>query len=195
MDEKILIEGRFSKANGLSITAGVIALATLCYCVWTWARLCKLVGEPFTLGPAISNPPFTTLGIPMLIISVIAHFWMSRCRLTVTDKRVYGIAAFGKRVDLPLDMISATASGIFNSIAVATSSGKISFWLMTNRSEVLNTISDQLIKRQSAHSTAAIKQEIPQSGADELKKYKDLLDSGVISQSEFDAKKKQLLGL
>ena len=32
-------------------------------------------------------------------------------------------------------------------------------------------------------------------GADELKKYKDLLDSGVITQEEFDAKKKQLLGL
>ena len=31
--------------------------------------------------------------------------------------------------------------------------------------------------------------------ADELKKYKDLLDSGVITQEEFDAKKKQLLGL
>ena len=33
------------------------------------------------------------------------------------------------------------------------------------------------------------------SSADELKKYKELLDSGVISQDEFDAKKKQLLGL
>lgn len=33
------------------------------------------------------------------------------------------------------------------------------------------------------------------SNADELKKYKELLDSGVISQEEFDAKKKQLLGL
>ena len=31
--------------------------------------------------------------------------------------------------------------------------------------------------------------------ADELKTYKELLDSGVISQEEFDAKKKQLLGL
>ena len=36
----------------------------------------------------------------------------------------------------------------------------------------------------------------PQStSADELKKYKELLDTGVISQEEFDAKKKQLLGL
>ena len=33
------------------------------------------------------------------------------------------------------------------------------------------------------------------SNLDELKKYKELLDSGVISQEEFDAKKKQLLGL
>ena len=33
------------------------------------------------------------------------------------------------------------------------------------------------------------------SVADEIKKFKDLLDSGVISQEEFDMKKKQLLGL
>lgn len=31
--------------------------------------------------------------------------------------------------------------------------------------------------------------------AEELKKFKDLLDNGIISQEEFDAKKKQLLGL
>lgn len=31
--------------------------------------------------------------------------------------------------------------------------------------------------------------------ADELKKFKELLDSGIITQEEFDAKKKQLLGL
>ena len=35
----------------------------------------------------------------------------------------------------------------------------------------------------------------PLSSADELKKYKDLLDSGVLTQEEFDAKKAQLLGL
>ena len=34
-----------------------------------------------------------------------------------------------------------------------------------------------------------------QFAADELKKYKELLDSGAISQEEFDAKKNQLLNL
>ena len=33
------------------------------------------------------------------------------------------------------------------------------------------------------------------SPADELMKYKQLLDAGIITQSEFDAKKRQLLGL
>lgn len=33
------------------------------------------------------------------------------------------------------------------------------------------------------------------SPADELKKFKELLDMGAISQAEFDAKKKQILGL
>ena len=33
------------------------------------------------------------------------------------------------------------------------------------------------------------------SSADELRKYKQLLDDGIITQEEFDAKKKQLLGL
>ena len=33
------------------------------------------------------------------------------------------------------------------------------------------------------------------SAADEIVKFKKLLDDGIISQEEFDAKKKQLLGL
>lgn len=33
------------------------------------------------------------------------------------------------------------------------------------------------------------------SGADEILKYKKLLDDGILTQEEFDAKKKQLLGL
>ena len=45
-------------------------------------------------------------------------------------------------------------------------------------------------KAKKAQSNAA-----PLPSADELKKYKELLDMGVITQEEFDAKKKQLLGL
>ena len=49
-------------------------------------------------------------------------------------------------------------------------------------------------KRELSNSqTPQVIQEI--SVADELKKFKELLDMGIITQEEFDAKKKQLLGL
>ena len=34
-----------------------------------------------------------------------------------------------------------------------------------------------------------------EKGTDDIRKYKELLDSGIITQEEFDVKKKQLLGL
>jgi len=49
-------------------------------------------------------------------------------------------------------------------------------------------------KREEIKLNRANSSSVP-SSADELKKYKDLLDDGIITQEEFDAKKKQLLGL
>ena len=46
----------------------------------------------------------------------------------------------------------------------------------------------------TSKATNTVSQEQPQT-TEELKKYKELLDSGIITQDEFDAKKKQLLGL
>lgn len=45
------------------------------------------------------------------------------------------------------------------------------------------------------NSVASESNASPSSTADEIKKFKDLLDSGAITQEEFDTKKKQLLGL
>ena len=133
-----------------------------------------------------------------LLVGFVAYFWLSKIELIVSDKRVYGTAAFGKRVDLPLDSVSAIGTGWPKGIAVATSSGKISFLAIKNCGEIHKVLSNLLIERQnkvSAPIQTTIKQEVNQSNADELKKYKELLDMGVITQEEFDAKKKQLLGL
>ena len=138
------------------------------------------------------------IGIAFIAVAVIFPMVYSRVELTITNKRVFGTAAFGKRVDLPLDSVSAVGSGVFHSITITSASGAIKFGMLSNRDELYKAISKLLIDRQDSKQPIAqtpIKPEIPQSNADELKKYKDLLDSGVISQEEFDAKKKQLLGL
>lgn len=137
------------------------------------------------------------LSTPLMTIFLILYWYASKMEITVTDKRVYGKSGFGKRVDLPLDSISAVATGAFNGLAVASSSGRIKFMGIKNRDEIHEIISDLLLKRQSKPVVAptTIKQEVQQSSADELKKFKELLDSGIITQEEFEAKKKQLLGL
>lgn len=58
--------------------------------------------------------------------------------------------------------------------------------------EIANYIRERISEAKSKNNSTVIAQV---SSADELKKYKELLDSGVITQEEFDAKKKQLLGL
>ncbi|MBQ8746893.1 MAG: SHOCT domain-containing protein [Clostridia bacterium] len=139
------------------------------------------------------------LALMLLLIAVLGGVLLllfTGYELTVTDKRIYGRIR-GKRVDLPVDSISAIASTNFGQgITVATSSGKISFHLLKNADAIYEVLNNLLIERQQAKQTAAAPTVVQQSdSADQLKKYKDLLDSGVITQEEFDAKKAQLLGL
>ena len=128
---------------------------------------------------------------PLALIFLILYLYASKMEVTVTDKRVYGKSAFGKRVDLPLDSISAVGTGAFNGLAVASSSGKIHFMGIKNRDEIHEVISDLLMERQGKRAASTtIRQEVQQSSAEELKKFKELLDSGIISQEEYNAKKK-----
>ena len=57
----------------------------------------------------------------------------------------------------------------------------------------LDEYKSEIAKKNEANTPAAAAPAT--STADELKKYKELLDEGIITQEEFDAKKKQLLGL
>lgn len=58
--------------------------------------------------------------------------------------------------------------------------------------ELIPSKEESVVQIEGQNNTKAT---VAQSSADEIKKFKDLLDEGVISQEEFDAKKKQLLGL
>lgn len=60
-----------------------------------------------------------------------------------------------------------------------------------NSSDVEEVTKEEAVQKKSNPNVA----QSTVSAADELKKFKELLDMGVITQEEFDAKKKQLLGL
>jgi hypothetical protein len=139
------------------------------------------------------------IGVILLIYGVILLIAFRNVSMTVTDKRVFGTASWGKRIDLPLDMISAVATASLGGIAVSTSSGAIRFKGMKNNVEIHETISKLLLRRQETKTASepvpAKPENKPQVKSDELRELKNLLDDGVITQEEFDAKKKQLLGL
>ena len=142
--------------------------------------------------------PIVQRCLPLVLIGQIFYMVMSKIEMTVTNKRVYGKVLFGKRVDLPLDMVSAVGTTIFNGICVTTSSGAIKFPMIKNSEEIHATISKLLLERQNKKedfTKTVAKEENSHSNADELKKYKELKDQGVLTEEEFQMKKKQLLGL
>ena len=73
---------------------------------------------------------------------------------------------------------------------------KIPFNLVEKKDEeaeiIVAFIRKKIDEVKSAPSNGFVQQTSP---AEELKKFKELLDMGIITQEEFDAKKKQLLGL
>lgn len=210
MEEKILLKStRYNIKRGLLIFMLIVVAGCVVWILGDIILACTWMSESSyyarEYGSVIAAAwsyndiiRLICLGIiaGMALILVLIYAWLHSYEMTITDKRVYGKAAFGTRVDLPLDSVSATGMCMLKGVSVSTASGRIAFLFIKNRDEIHKCIGDLLVERQSkAAPVTTIKQESPQSNADELKKYKELLDSGVITQEEFDAKKKQLLGL
>ena len=149
-------------------------------------------GDGLALASFIIACALLLTGIVVLIIFLVQR----KCTITVTEKNVRGTALFGKEVVLPIYMISAYSTRSFMStIAVATSSGLTKFALIGNYAEIGNVLSKMINDRQDNTIKTEIKTEVSNSNMDDLVKLKTLLDQGIITQEEFDAKKKQLLGL
>ncbi len=188
MEEKILIqesgtEMKIKKYKKMFVTillCFIIFGLAFIYEIWNWHSDFRF----FTL--MILTIIF---GIAMLFSLAMALF--SKCQIAVTNYRVYGKNIAGQ-VDLPIDSISSVKKGPFKSIGVASSSGLVKFYLVESRDEIFESISSLLRARQESRKNVR-----PEANdlTDELKKLKELLDMGVITQEEFDVKKKQLLGL
>lgn len=184
MEEKILITSKSHKINGYLFVAII---------TFIWAMKINLNNGEIRNGidyTILLNYPkeYITTGIALMF--VLLYICIATCEIVVTNKRVYGKVGFGRRVDLPLDFISAVSTIRFvGGVEVSTSSGRMKFYQLKDSDEVYKSINRLLLDRQNNKNvnTTGI------SDADELKKYKELLDEGIISQEEFDTKKKQLL--
>ena len=135
--------------------------------------------------------------VAMVVIGALVALWLKSYLLTVTEKGVTGEIVFGKQVDLPLDSVSAISTvPLLKGVSISTSSGKIGFFAIKNAAEIYKVVNELLRNRQEKKAEPVTAPAAPAvDETEQLKKYKELLDMGIITQEEFDAKKKQLLGL
>lgn len=186
MKEKEIIKSQKDKL--LYIYSGIPALLGLIFtiCVLCDGGLDAWIDYATQLG---IETVFSWGGLILIIVGCAIYFSSKKCELVVTNKRITGIAIFGNRVDIPIDSVSAVGMiGALKGISVSSASGFIKFLYITNYNEIHKEISNMIISRTSDSNGNS-------SSADELKKYKELLDLGAISQEEFETKKKQLLDL
>lgn len=145
MEEKTLFEGRFTKFNWLAVTFIILGFLIFLIGIVLIGGIDIIIeyalqgyGELFFLiAPAVC-----------FIIALIIFLMMRNCQFVITDKRIYGRATFGKQISLPLDKVSTVTTNFLKCLTVCTSSGKISFWLITNGDEAWQIINKLIIDRQ-----------------------------------------------
>lgn len=121
------------------------------------------------------------------------------------EKTIYYSDVIGvqfKRADsqvgyMQLETASSQTKNGFNRSVDAFNENSFAFTKSTVSNErmedIFEFVKKQVEKNKSSVSAPTIQHSI--TSADEIVKYKELLDLGVITQEEFDAKKKQLLGI
>ena len=212
MEEKIIIKSRMNQAvkNFLKFTPivcfAVAAIISILFSIPTvkedkyhtyidlgWIKV-------FDDNPEhIIYSVLLVIGSICLLVSIVVGFIYlinRNCELEITESSVKGRALFGKEVVLPLDMVSAYSTRRFLSVvAVATSSGITKFALIENYKEIGDVLSQLIHQRQKSTQVDSTQSSPKSDSFDELVKLKSLLDSGIITEEEFELKKKQLLGL
>ena len=191
MNEKVLAKGRFSGLNPFSVACYVIAIGALVACFAVAAASAPSVGIMWAFEGISYGYYWFFIGAALFVVlGIVAS---TGFELVITESTVTGKALFAKRVDLPVSQISAIGTGMFSSVAISTASGAINFYGVINQDEMFKCLSNLLKSRQNA--TQGSTSITPVSSLEELAKLKELLDKGIINQEEFEAKKKQLLGL
>ena len=200
MNEKILIQSKSYKwLSGIFILLSLIALIIGCVFLskyrWTSSYYAPYYGTYLTR--VHTSPDMLTVSIICFVVSAIflLLFLMTfRTKIVVSNTGVSGRAMFGKQVDIPMDSISSVGKhALLKGVSISSSSGVIRFFLLENAEEIFSTVGTLLHDRIKAKTTAS--NQSAGSSVDDLAKYKALFDAGVISAEEFEAKKKQILGL
>lgn len=112
----------------------------------------------------------------------------------VTGKKKSKSTCTSLRIKITLNNM-LTPTEYINIITTETKKSSLVYKTSEQQAQQIISVFQIMCEQKKSESTADDSQTQEISSADEIKKYKELLDSGIITQEEFDLKKKQLLGL
>lgn len=121
--------------------------------------------------------------------------------LIATNKRVvfYGKKTFGYNLETidysRISSVDYSKGYVYGKIKIYTSGNDIEFetTMEIEAKEFMQIIKEK--QHEPKQQSTTIINEPSKSPAEQIKEYKELLDLDIISQEEFDAKKKELLGI
>lgn len=209
ISENVIIKGvpQKNKTASRILYAGIILFATsfflavLGFFEWMWGDDFLEFYFDYFFSDYYYYGYVLLIGVVSIIVALIIKASTEKCEIIVTDKHVYGQTANGRKVDIPLNQITYIKSCSFHGVSVKASSGVNKFYLLENHEEVMKAISFLLINPKTTQLSAApvIESESARANDDSeiarLKQAKELLDSGIITEEEFNAKKKLIMGI
>lgn len=133
---------------------------------------------------------FICYGLIFFIFGYIIHRFYNKNSIYVTKTLVVANLGFGSTISLPISQLTAVSTDLKLGISLTEASGRVTIIpRIENRNKVIEVITNLMANNKKTDTIV----NQPLSNADELKKFKELLDSGVITQKEFEDKKKELL--
>lgn len=135
-----------------------------------------------------------TQSTSMVVSSLLLSRSSTQGEKTIYYKDAVGVQYKPATVTDGYIQVETAGGGTSSSSSAYGGENSIQFGKSTNADAeiVVSFIRGKIEEIKNAPAGGVIQQLSP---ADELKKYKELLDMGIITQDEFDAKKKALLGL
>ena len=128
----------------------------------------------------------------LLLITEIINLKNNKQELRIDNNVVYCKKSKKKTLEIPVSRISNIKRGFYKSVKVNSPGVKIRVSMLKNQVDIINLLTDM-------QKNLSNKKEVAEPKANEsyaqLSELKNLLDNNIITQEEFDAKKKQLLGL
>jgi len=192
MEERVLIKGEFN--NKVYFTRGILTGLVVGFIMDLILGLFGLLSEPIVA---------LCVGVACYIVTPVYYgFFMKKQERELTITNVEFTLKQGTLITkIAIDDITSfdaiTGMEGRNAIMVQAPPRKCRVAGVKNAGEIVDVLKKLLDDRKKAADAAkpAIVNTTTVSSADELKKYKELLDMGAITQEEFDAKKKELLNL